>query len=963
MGFTGSIGFTGSAGAQGNLGYAGSVGFTGSIGFTGSKGDTGFTGSKGDTGFTGSQGFTGSKGDNGADGSSVTIVGSVPTSADLPDPYSGNIGDGYVAQDTGNLWVWDGVSWDNVGQFVGYTGSQGTTGFTGSRGATGFTGSQGAQGDTGFTGSKGDTGFTGSQGFTGSKGDTGNTGTTGFTGSAGTTGAQGATGFTGSQGDTGAQGATGFTGSIGATGFTGSTGNVGIQGNTGFTGSQGLAGFNGSVGFTGSAGTTGAQGATGFTGSQGDTGAQGATGFTGSKGDTGDQGATGFTGSKGDTGDQGATGFTGSKGDTGFTGSASTVAGPTGFTGSKGDTGFTGSASTVAGPTGFTGSKGDTGFTGSAGAQGVIGYTGSQGVIGYTGSQGGFGGATFEYNWSTNTAVSDPGTGVAKINNSNITLGNTLSIDDTDINGTDIQAFLRTIDDSTSTIKGHFRISNKLNADDFALFTISAVSEQTGYFQVSVAYVSGSATNFTDGEELIVTFARTGDKGDTGFTGSQGNPAPDDAANVSYSNATSTLDATTVQAAIDELDTDKLDVSALTSSLIFYATSASSNVATYSTLVTSPLDADYDDPAVNITTGVITGTNQFISALASEPGTVVGSTGRINITTLGNIRKTAGSGTAKFYFEVYKRDSVGTESLLGTSSETPGIDSATYQEFFADALINPTDFTATDRVVVKFYGDRIAGGSDPTFDFQFGGTSPVRTLFPVAVSAVAITPPGTDVVLDTTNFNGILSASDTNTQLALDTIDDLTYVSNVVSGTGINIVSNGNARQVNLANTAVTAGTYGDAGNVAQVTVNAQGQVTNVTEVALPGGGTTTVERFKINYDAGGSITSISDATSGLSVSVTDAATGLIEITLDNTEYTVPMAALTYFGYDQNNDRYVVTSLQDTITTRFIDGNSGTIFGGGTVVMDLLADKAATKSSAGFGQTTHAYIQLVCTTI
>ena len=450
-----------------------------------------------------------------------------------------------------------------------------------------------------------------------------------------------------------------------------------------------------------------------------------------------------------------------------------------------------------------------------------------------------------------------------------------------------------------------------------------------------------------------------------GFTGSQGIPAPDDAANVTYNNATSTLDATNVQAAIDELDADKLDVSSITSSLIFYATSASSNVATYSSLVTTPLDSDYDDPAVDIPTGTITGSNQLISSLASDAGTLVGSTGRINITTLGNIRKAAGSGsgTAQFYFEVYKRDNVGTESLLGTSSNTPSIDSATYQEFFTDAVINPTDFVVTDLVVVKFYGKRVAGGSDPSYEFQFGGTSPVRTLFPVAVSVVAVTPAASDVITDTTNFNGILSASDTNTQLALDTIDDLTYVSNVTSGTGINIVSNGAAREVNIANTAVTAGTYGDAGNVAQVTVNAQGQVTNVTEVALAGGGTTTVERFKINYDAGGSITSISDSTSGLSVSVTDAGTGLIEITLDNTEYTIPMAAVAYFGYDQANDRYTVTSLQDTITTRFIDGNSGTIFGGGTVVMDLLADKAATRASASFGQTTHAYIQLVCSSI
>ena len=58
-------------------------------------------------------------------------------------------------------------------------------------------------------------------------------------------------------------------------------------------------------------------------------------------------------------------------------------------------------------------------------------------------------------------------------------------IDDTDDGGTDIQTFLRTIDDSTSTVKGHVRISNKSNAEDFALFTISGTnSEQSGYLSL-----------------------------------------------------------------------------------------------------------------------------------------------------------------------------------------------------------------------------------------------------------------------------------------------------------------------------------------------------------------------------------------------------------------------------------------------------------------------------------------------
>jgi hypothetical protein len=522
-------------GDKGDTGFTGS---TGATGFTGSKGDTGFTGSRGDTGFTGSKGDQGLQGFTGSEGAQG-LIGFTGSKGDQGDiGFTGSKGD------QGD---------------IGYTGSKGDIGFTGSKGDTGFTGSTGSKGDlgnTGFTGSEGD------QGFTGSKGDQGDTG---FTGSIGnvvvggafvhtqsaaattwtvnhnldaqylnvevidvngnsmvgtygypsisftnantttltfTTSTAGYASFTSGGGQQGTQGGVGFTGSKGNQGNVGFTGSKGDQGDIGFTGSKGDQGI---TGFTGSAG---GQGLIGFTGSKGD---QGDIGFTGSKGDQGD---VGFTGSKGDTG---FTGSKGDQGDIGFTGSAGGQ-GLIGFTGSKGDQG----------DIGFTGSKGDIGFTGSKGDQGDIGFTGSKGdigfggSIGFTGSQGGFGGATFEYDWSTDTALSDPGTGVVKINNANLTAGTILSIDDEDANGTDIQQFLRTIDDSSSAIKGHFRMANKLDASDFALYTISAISEETGYFEVTVAYIEGSATSFTNGEELIMTFARTGDKGDTGFTGSKG---------------------------------------------------------------------------------------------------------------------------------------------------------------------------------------------------------------------------------------------------------------------------------------------------------------------------------------------------------------------------------------------------------------------------------------------------------
>jgi hypothetical protein len=107
----------------------------------------------GPTGPTGSIGFTGPTGPTGPggnDGSGVTILGSLANTGLLP--ASGNtLGDAYVI--SGNLHVWDGTAWQNVGPIVGPTGATGPTGQRGSdstvvgpTGPTGPTGPIGTQG-------------------------------------------------------------------------------------------------------------------------------------------------------------------------------------------------------------------------------------------------------------------------------------------------------------------------------------------------------------------------------------------------------------------------------------------------------------------------------------------------------------------------------------------------------------------------------------------------------------------------------------------------------------------------------------------------------------------------------------------------------------------------------------------------------------------------------------------------
>jgi hypothetical protein len=174
----------------------------------------------------------------------------------------------------------------------------------------------------------------------------------------------------------------------------------------------------------------------------------------------------------------------------------------------------------------------------------------------------------------------------------------------------------------------------------------------------------------------------------------------------------------------------------LPSNLVLYPTTAASDIPTYFKLVDSITDPSYDTIAANVSTGAITTTNQFISALVTSANVIIGNPGVFNISTIGNIRRTSGTGNAVFYFEVWKRNLAGTETFITTSGNTPPVFNGIYAEFLATALWNDGIFLATDRIVLKFYAARVAGGSDPTYDFQFGGLTPVRSLVPIPLTVI-----------------------------------------------------------------------------------------------------------------------------------------------------------------------------------------------------------------------------------
>ena len=127
------------------------------------------------------------------------------------------------------------------------------------------------------------------------------------------------------------------------------------------------------------------------------------------------------------------------------------------------------------------------------------------------------------------------------------------------------------------------------------------------------------------------------------------------------------------------------------------------------------------------------------------------------------------------------------------------------------------------------------------------------------------------------------------------------------------------------------------------------------------GGGSTVVERFKINYATNGQLDSITDKTSGISsVSIDSAAGG--DITINFTGYSYPPASITLYGYNYPSNKYNVNPLNKDITLREIPGGgssgSPTAFGSVTSVK-IKAAEGDSGASRSFGTVTHAWVQLV----
>ena len=128
-----------------------------------------------------------------------------------------------------------------------------------------------------------------------------------------------------------------------------------------------------------------------------------------------------------------------------------------------------------------------------------------------------------KYTFSTTTSMADPGAGTLRYNHGTVASVSAIALDDTtaDTGNPDIEAWIASWDDSTSTVKGWLRLVEPGTPANYAVFHITGLTNNSGWVQLAVTHVDSNGT-FGNGDSIRVMFSRTGDKGETGSQGIQG---------------------------------------------------------------------------------------------------------------------------------------------------------------------------------------------------------------------------------------------------------------------------------------------------------------------------------------------------------------------------------------------------------------------------------------------------------
>lgn len=129
-------------------------------------------------------------------------------------------------------------------------------------------------------------------------------------------------------------------------------------------------------------------------------------------------------------------------------------------------------------------------------------------------------GSIIKWTFKSNTAMAQPLLGSLRLNNADLSLVTAIAVDNqTAQDGNpDVSDYVASWGVSTSADKGFVRINKGGEAATFAIYKVNAsVVDNTGWLQISVAYIDGAGSLSAD-DDLFVGFSQAGDEG-TGTPG------------------------------------------------------------------------------------------------------------------------------------------------------------------------------------------------------------------------------------------------------------------------------------------------------------------------------------------------------------------------------------------------------------------------------------------------------------
>jgi hypothetical protein len=118
------------------------------------------------------------------------------------------------------------------------------------------------------------------------------------------------------------------------------------------------------------------------------------------------------------------------------------------------------------------------------------------------------------YVFDATTTDADPGAGKLRLSSTTQSAATVMRLDLTSA-GQDYTTLIDTFDDSSSAVKGSIRLVKQGDITKWMTFNLTALAAPSGYRNLTVVCTDSSTTSpFANGDALMLSFQRTGDKGD-----------------------------------------------------------------------------------------------------------------------------------------------------------------------------------------------------------------------------------------------------------------------------------------------------------------------------------------------------------------------------------------------------------------------------------------------------------------